>query len=825
LNFWTTPSFLRTTPSCKPVSLEDLLPLLPNAIQAPFNSYDKRHDPLCLPDTRSDVLQQITSWADGQDGRCIFWLNGFAGTGKSTIARTIARKYYEKKRLGASFFFSRGNGDVGHAGKFFASIASQLAYQSEALKGYICKAIDKCRDIASKGLHDQWTQLIIQPLSMLEANAFPSPFLIVVDALDECEGDNDIRAILQLLVELNGRETTRLYIFITSRPEIPIRLGFRAMPEILHHDLVLQDVPRAIVDQDISVFFRVKFMEITDEFEGLAANWPGDEKINLLVQRAEGLFIYAATVCRFVKGDGQWPPQDLLHLFIPTNGSDRHHNWEHDIPSASPTWELDEVYTQVLQHSLKDIKDDRDKQRLTEMSRQVIGSISILPEPLSAATLAKLLDVREEMINLRLSHLHSVLNISKDQEAPIRLLHPSFREFLLDRQRCHDESFWVDEKERHKALAQCCVRLMSCKLKRNICGLHAPDSRAQELDSGRLKQCIPPELQYACRYWVDHLWRSESRLYDNGQVHVFIQENLLHWLEALSLMGNMSEGAIIVRNLESILTVSNGFYHAALLPANMAKYKPDANSLLLAIIQDANRFVLRFGSIIEKAPLQTYCAALAFSPRESEIVRQFWNQRCPRIKRVLHAEETWSPSRGTLEGHSGSVTSVAFSPNGQLVASCSGGWTVRLWDAATGAARGTLKGHSGNAISVAFSPNDQLVASGSYDWTVRLWDAATGAARGTLELNVAIKNLFFSASGQYLETDRGVLEISSLLPKLSFSFSHCLRTLFVSSNWVAEKNENILWLPPDYRATCIAVWNGVVVLGHLSGGISFLEFE
>jgi hypothetical protein len=88
-----------------------LLRLLPYAAQAVFNSSDTQHDPLCLPDTRIDVLEQIRAWADGTNKKCIFWLNGFAGTGKSTIARTIARKYYDQNRLGGSFFFSRGGGD------------------------------------------------------------------------------------------------------------------------------------------------------------------------------------------------------------------------------------------------------------------------------------------------------------------------------------------------------------------------------------------------------------------------------------------------------------------------------------------------------------------------------------------------------------------------------------------------------------------------------------------------------------------------------------------------------------------------------------------
>lgn len=80
-----------------------MLSSLPYAVDAPFNSYQRQHEPVCLADTRVNLLREIYSWADGKDERLIFWLNGLAGTGKSTIARTVARNYFDKKRLGASF--------------------------------------------------------------------------------------------------------------------------------------------------------------------------------------------------------------------------------------------------------------------------------------------------------------------------------------------------------------------------------------------------------------------------------------------------------------------------------------------------------------------------------------------------------------------------------------------------------------------------------------------------------------------------------------------------------------------------------------------------
>ncbi|KFY86474.1 hypothetical protein V500_07603 [Pseudogymnoascus sp. VKM F-4518 (FW-2643)] len=83
-----------------------------------------------------------TSQNDGQNERCIFWLNGLAGTGKSTVSLTVARRYNEQKRLGASFFFSKGDGDVSHAVKFFTtSLAVQLGRTIPSLQKQIYDAI------------------------------------------------------------------------------------------------------------------------------------------------------------------------------------------------------------------------------------------------------------------------------------------------------------------------------------------------------------------------------------------------------------------------------------------------------------------------------------------------------------------------------------------------------------------------------------------------------------------------------------------------------------------------------------------------------------
>ena len=87
----------------------------------------------------------------------------------------------------------------------------------------------------------------------------------------------------------------------------------------------------------------------------------------------------------------------------------------------------------------------------------------------------------------------------------------------------------------------------------------------------------------------------------------------------------------------------------------------------------------------------------------------------------------------TLKGHSDGVFSVAFSPDGQTLASGSRDNTIKLWDAKSGKEISTLKGHSHDAFSVAFSPDGQTLASGSLDNTIKLWDAKSGKEISTLK--------------------------------------------------------------------------------------------
>ena len=264
-----------------------------------------------------------------------------AGTGKSTIARTMADHFSSENRLIANFFFSKGRGDRGHARYFFSTIAVQMARASPLIRTYICEAIDEQPGIAQQAMLEQWNKLILQPLRKMKYHQpFSRPMVFVIDALDECSNQEDIRLILRLLAESTDLTTLKLRVFVTSRPETPIRLGFRDISRILYEDLALQNVSRSVVEADIHTFFEYELGKIRRNRD-LPSGWPHGQKVKLLVQKANCLFIYAATACLYIGGAPRASPETRLSNLI-----------SGEVADTLSTRNLDEMYLQILRDSV-----------------------------------------------------------------------------------------------------------------------------------------------------------------------------------------------------------------------------------------------------------------------------------------------------------------------------------------------------------------------------------------------------------------------------------------------------------------------------------------
>lgn len=327
--------------------------------------------------------------------------------------------------------------------------------------------------------------------------------------------------------------------------------------------MVLHDIPPATIKHDISIFLQHELAEIRIK-RSLNTDWPSQKDVQALVEMAVPLFIFAATVCRFV-AENVGNPKRRLATIISYQSENKNKLPKLDTQPGNQNRisKLEKIYLPILEQ-LFVMQDKAETQKLAEEFREVVGTIVILADPLSTISLANLLGVEKYDVSCKLDLLHSVLNVPTNECQPIKLLHLSFRDFLLDPERSRNSPFWVDEKMEHERIASKCLQLMSkynC-LKKDICNLGIPGITRDEIDNHIVNTFLPAEVQYACRYWFYHVKRAHSSLKDNGQVHIFLQEYLLPWLEAMSLLRGTSESIMMIRDLLSICEVR---YHRILI--------------------------------------------------------------------------------------------------------------------------------------------------------------------------------------------------------------------------------------------------------------------
>ncbi|PVH74834.1 vegetative incompatibility protein HET-E-1 [Cadophora sp. DSE1049] len=694
---------------------------------ATFDSHDEEHNARCYQGTRVELLRHIETWASDLRSGCVFWLNGMAGTGKSTISRTIAQKFDDKGDLGASFFFKRGEGDRGDAGMLIETIVTQLVQKLPSFAPHVQKEIEDDLGISRKGLKLQFETLILQPLRKMPKDPQKSSrAVIIIDALDECDQEEDIGIIIRLLPQVQRITSVQLKFFLTSRPELSIRLGFEDIRG-KYEGLALHQILEPIVKEDISTFLEYELATIRHNYNKsvrsdrqLPVDWPGRTKVQILVDMATPLFIFATTVCRFIRDRRCGGPNEQLVKVL-------------EYRTKSQASKLDATYLPVLNQLLIGVSES-EKRGIVKDFQQVVGSIVILARPLSVTSLDRLLGVCEGTVESRTDLLHSVLSIPSCPDHPIRLLHLSFRDFLVDTEKRNTNPLWINEADAHSKLGIRCLELLSTgdNLKKDICNLRTPETPRAEVDQRTIRSSLPPDIQYASLYWVYHFTESGTSICDNDQTHTFLRCYFLHWLESLSFIGRLRESIGMVENL-------------------MAMMEPIKSTEISRFLYDAKRFILNCCSIVDLSPLQLYSSALIFAPKESIIRNTFYAHIPHWILQHPDINLRWNAVLQTLEGHNGAVSSVAFSHDSKLLVSTSTDTIVKVWNTATGMIQQTLEGHSDMVWSAAFSYDSKLLASASLDTTIKVWDVTTGILQQTLNGHKdALRSVAFSHNSKLL---------------------------------------------------------------------------
>lgn len=478
----------------------------------------------------------------------MFWLHAPAGTGKSTLTRSLAERWHRRRILGAGYFFKRGDDERNGTARLFPTIARQL---TQSIPGFQAKLRTSLKgaseqDIEFKALDIQFEILIRTPLSQL--NHSSSPKVIILDALDECKEIRKLSLVVQLLDSLRELKTMRICVFLTSRRDPLIDEMFRDRP---CRKMALHESYRSETTKDIKAYLKSSLSAIKDRKKLATEGWPEPGQFSFLLEQATTptpLFIYAEAAMRFIDDPkGRISPVRRLQKWI--EGAGR--------TGGIRVESLDQMYSRILEALTEDLDDD-EKPESTSTISAILGAIATLAMPLPVNALAAVLGMDEQDVRGWLGNLHAVVDVPTNPESPISVFHKSFSDYLL-----RDDANKENASENHGRMAMKCMAHLSRGLLKNICGLSSPGDSQTDVSWETVWQNIPQDLEYACLFWTHHYVASHN-LVPKEEVIDLLQAHFLHWLEALSLLEKLPEGASAIKQLESVFLVRN--QHALYLP-------------------------------------------------------------------------------------------------------------------------------------------------------------------------------------------------------------------------------------------------------------------
>jgi hypothetical protein len=321
--------------------------------------------------TRTRICTGLHGWANEPNSPKVYWLNGMAGTGKTTIVYSLCEELEASCQLEASFFCSRLLPECRELNRLIPTIAYQLAGFSYPFRSALCDTLSGDRDLSTYDLSTQFNKLIREPLLSVK-DVMPTNVVVAIDALDELSNVKVTRLVLDMLF----RHVVDLPItfLVTSRPEPGIRETMLPRDDQVRSILYLHDIERSLVKADVETYLK-------NELQTTSLS---PSQVERLVAQAGSLFTYVATAVRYILPDSFCAdPVERLKALLQINSE----------PSSKKHRYIDELHTTILVAAL-----EHPDLEPTEASniRLVLYIAVCSREPITAKTMASLLKMGHE---------------------------------------------------------------------------------------------------------------------------------------------------------------------------------------------------------------------------------------------------------------------------------------------------------------------------------------------------------------------------------------------------------------------------------------------
>jgi hypothetical protein len=483
------------------------------------------------------------------EGKPVFWLTGVAGTGKTTVAKSIADMASKEKYLVITFFFSHTSADRRDYSKVIPTLAYQLA-RYDQLGHHIVAAIDSDKDVVTSGTAIQAKKLLFDGLRA-PSSPIERGVLIVLDALDECQKDSNHTNGGDLIpILLAGlKDIPFVKVLLTSRPEPSIERMFKR-EDLQGATLALalhRDIEKGMVRADIARYFDHELNKLRNVVPNSLV-FPAENDIRVLVERADTLFIYARTVVEYISDPVGRPDRRLAALLNTKPGQ-----------SGQRYGRLDELYSYILKEASGP---STPPNSVDADLRSILIALVLAQQPLTAHGLAVMAGVEQDTCHECLRRISALLDYQHDSDESVRLMHLSFPDFLSDPRRCSAlPGYAVDAASDHLHIVERYLELMNMSLRYDICRIRDTsllNTEVVDLEE-RLFEHVSESLRYACRFWVTH-WLEHIRIAGvQAQIpsglEFFCAQHLLHWIEALSLTGSLYAVQRTMLDLMSVMKV------------------------------------------------------------------------------------------------------------------------------------------------------------------------------------------------------------------------------------------------------------------------------